>query len=328
LTRYFSADELECLRGLRQEFLERESGSGETGDYWESDDELRLYDETFGARIGWKWDAVLDELVARGRLPAGPVVLDWGCGTAVATRRYLARASGVTRVHLVDHSPRARRVARELLAAEAPAVEVLDGAPEAPPDVLLVSHVLDELAPRAVAELDELVRSAGATLWVEPGSRASSRALGAVRARHVPALDVLAPCTHQAACGALAPGNDPWCHLFARAPQAVYTEGKWAEFGRELGLDLRSLPYSFLVLAQRGRFDLAGPAARQLGRPRLERGRAFLEVCDSEGLRALDFLQRTDKALYRACEDLAGTPLLFDATIEGRRIKSMTQRPR
>lgn len=328
MTHYFSADELECLRALRQEFLDRESGTGERGDYWESDEELLLYDETFGARIGWKWDAVLDELVARGRLATGSVVLDWGCGTAVAARRFLARAGGVARVHLVDHSPRARRVARGLLATAAPAVEVLEGLPPEPPDVLLVSHVLDELDARALDELTALAARAGATIWVEPGSRSCSRALGAVRERLLATLDMLAPCTHQAACGALAPGNDPWCHLFARAPQAVYTEGKWAEFGRELGLDLRSLPYAFLACAQRGRFELAGPGARQLGRARLERGRAFLEVCDAEGLRALDVLQRTDKALYKELDDMAGKPLLFDATIEGRRLVRLARRMR
>src|SRR5262249_31723078 len=142
-------------------------------------------------------------------------------------------------------------------------------------------------------------------------------------------LDVLAPCTHQAECGALANQlRDPaagWCHFFARAPQEVYTEGHWAELGRELGLDLRSLPYSFLALARRGAFDLAGPSARMLGRPRLTRGRAELEVCDVSGVRALDFLQRTDKALYKELDDTAGEPLLFDGVVEGRRITRLVR---
>ena len=326
MRRHFSEEELECLRGLRQEFLERESGRGERGDYWESDDELRLYDETFGARIGWKWDAVLDELVARGRLAAGKVVLDWGCGTAIAARRDLARAAGVERVHLVDHSPRALRVARALLAAEHPALEVVEGLPDEAPDVLLVSHVLVELEPRALELLGGLAERAGATLWVEPGSRDSARALGVVRARLGATLDVLAPCTHQGVCGALAESNDAWCHLFARSPRAAFTEGQWAEFGRELGIDLRSLPYSYLALARRGSFELAGPAARQLGRVRLQRGRAFLEVCDADGVRELDLLQRADRALFKELEDMAGKPLLFDAKIEGSRIVELTRR--
>jgi SAM-dependent methyltransferase len=328
LTRHFSEDELECLRALRQEFLERETGRGERGDYWESDDELRLYDETFGARIGWKWEAVLDELAARARLAPGKVVLDWGCGTAVATRRYLARVAGVERVHLVDHSPRALRVARERIQAEHPGLEVVAGLPAEAPDVLLVSHVLDELDERTLAALCALAERAAATLWVEPGSKSCARALGAVRARLAATLDVLAPCTHQGACGALVPGSDAWCHLFARPPRAAFVEGQWAEFGRELGIDLRSLPYAHLALARRGRFDLAGPAARQLGRARLQRGRGFLEVCDAEGVRELDLLQRTDKALFKELEDMAGKPLLFDATIEGKRLCALTRRMR
>lgn len=326
MTHYFSDAQLEGLRALRQEFLEREGGRGERGDYWESDDELRLYDETFGARIAWKWDAVLDELVARGRLAPGKVVLDWGCGTAVAARRYLARVPGVARVHLFDHSRRAQRVARELLLAEQPTLEVVAGVPAAAPDVLLVSHVLDELEAPVLDELCALAERAGAVLWVEPGSRSCSRALGAVRTRLAATFDVLAPCTHQASCGALAEGNDAWCHLFARPPHAAFTEGKWAEFGRELGIDLRSLPYSYLALARRGSFDLAGPAARQLGRARLQRGRGFLEVCDADGLRELDLLQRADKALFKELEDMAGKPLLFDAKIEGRRLVELTRR--
>jgi len=326
MNRHFSTDELECLRGLRQEFLEREQG-GEGGDYWESDDELLLYDETFGARIGWKWDAVLDELEARARLPRGPVVLDWGCGTAVAVRRYLTRVQGVERVHLVDHSPRALRVARQLIETEHPGVTVVDGLPDGPPDVLLASHVLAELAPPGRAALFAEVERAGSMLWVEPGSRSSAQALGRAREELVATHDVLAPCTHRATCGALAPGQDAWCHFFARPPQSVYTEGKWAEFGHELGIDLRSLPYSFLVLARRGA-ELSGPGARLLARPRLQRGRAFLTVCDADGVRELDFLQRVDRPLFKEFEDMAGKPLLFDARIEGRRLVALERRSR
>jgi len=325
MTRHFSDGELDCLRGLRQEFLEREQGQVERGDYWESDDELLLYDETFGARIGWKWDAVLDELEARARLPRGRVVLDWGCGTAVATRRYLARVQGVERVHLVDHSPRARRVARALIEQQHPGLAVVDGLPREAPDVLLVSHVLAELAPPSVEELCQLAGRSQATLWVEPGSKSSARALGEARERLAATLEVLAPCTHRAQCGALAPGLDAWCHFFARAPQAVYTEGKWAEFGREIGIDLRSLPYSFLVLARRGP-ELSGPGARLLARPRLQKGRAFLTVCDASGVRELDFLQRVDKELFKEFEDLAGKPLLFDARIEGKWLAGLERR--
>jgi SAM-dependent methyltransferase len=325
MPRYFATDELERLRRLRATFVSFEELPGGDEPYWESRAELALYDETFAQRIAWKWDAVLEELARRRRLPAGRTWLDWGCGTGIATRRALARLSGCERVFLHDHSAEAAAFARERVRAEHPELEVVLGLPDEAPDVLLVSHVLDELDDEARAALLDLAQRAGAVVWVEPGSRRTARALGEVRARLAATLDLLAPCTHQAACGALA-GGDAWCHFFARPPQAVYTEGHWAELGRELGLDLRSLPYSFLALARRGCFALEGPAARLLGRPRLTRGRAELTLCDAEGVRGVDYLQRRDKALFKALEDVAGEPWLFDATLEGRRIERLARR--
>lgn len=334
MARHFSAAELDYLRRLRATFVSYEDRQGEAEAYWESPEELALYDETFAQRIGWKWDAVLLELARRGRMPGGATVLDWGCGTGIAVRRWLAaRAaapgtgddSGATeRVFLWDHSSEALAFARTKLGEEHPGLEVRVELPEAP-EVLLVSHVLDELDEASLADLLALASRAGAVVWVEPGSRSTSRRLGELRARLLETHDVLAPCTHQAACGALA-HESSWCHFFARPPGKVYTEGQWAEFGRELGIDLRSLPYSFLALAQRGRFALAGPGARLLARPRLTRGRAQFELCNAEGVNRVDFLQRTDKQLFKTMADVAGEPWLFDATIENTRVTALERR--
>ena len=87
-------DELdwEALARLRRRFIGQEPFDGP---YWESESEIASYDFTYGERIGWKWDHVVRELRLRGwHPPAGPV-LDWGCGTAVAARRCLARVPGV-----------------------------------------------------------------------------------------------------------------------------------------------------------------------------------------------------------------------------------------
>jgi SAM-dependent methyltransferase len=328
MPRHFTADELDTLRRLRSIFLSYETGAAGGGGYWESEAELELYDSTFARRIAWKWDAVLAELAARGRLPRARTVLDWGCGSGVAARAYLAVRPDVERVLLVDHSPLAVRFAERALRAAHPGVEVRAArAPLEPPDLLLVSHVLDELDPEPLAELCALAERSAAVVWVEPGTKLTSHALGEVRARLAATLDVLAPCTHQAACGALA-SSGSWCHSFARPPEEVFTEGRWAELGRELGIDLRSLPYSFLAVARRGTFELAGPAARLVGRPRLTRGRAELELCDERGLHALDYLQRTDKALFKALDDVAGDPWLVDAVHDGRRISAMKRRDR
>ncbi len=325
MPRYFTAQELDRLRRLRATFVAFEDHGGEGEPYWEFPEELALYDETFARRIAWKWDAVLEELQLRKRLPSGRTVVDWGCGTGVATRRFLTLGASTERVFLFDHASAAAEFALARVRAEHPRVEARLGLPEEAPDVLLVSHVLDELDPETLESLLVLAERSAAVLWVEPGSRRTSRALGAVRERLGQALDVLAPCTHQAACGALA-NVDGWCHFFARAPQDVYTEGHWAELGRELGIDLRSLPYSFLALARRGAFELAGPGARMLARPRLTRGRAEFELCDASGVRGVDYLQRSDKALYKRLDDTAGEPWLFDATFEEKRVTSMVRR--
>jgi SAM-dependent methyltransferase len=338
MTRHFSADELDYLRRLRATFVAFEDRHGEAAAYWESAEELALYEETFAQRIGWKWDAVLDELVRRARLPGGASVLDWGCGTAIAARRYLAaRAAsgagkGVQRVHLWDHAPEAVAFARERLREEYPGVELPETRPGELPedlDVLLVSHVLDELGEEELAALGAAIERAAAVIWVEPGSRGTSRRLGEQRERHLATHRVLAPCTHQAACGVLALGAS-WCHSFARPPRKVFTEGLWSEFGRELGIDLRSLPYSFLALARRGASPLAedgpGPGARLLGRPYLTRGKAEFELCDASGVASVDFLQRTDKALYKSFDDWAGSSPLFDAEVEGKRATKLVRR--
>ena len=92
-------------------------------------------------------------------------------------------------------------------------------------------------------------------------------------------------------------GRD-WCHHFAEPPAFVHTTGEWGEIGRELGIDLRSLPYSFLALT--GRPVEHDPAlVRRLGRPRSQRGRTLVDVCDPAGVREEQLLQRDDKDLFK-----------------------------
>src|SRR6185503_10538878 len=144
--------------------------------------------------------------------------LDWGCGTGIAARRFLAVGGGVERVFLWDHSQVALEFASERLREEQTGIEVHGELPAEPAEILLVSHVLDELDGTALEALLALAERSPAVLWVEPGSRKTSRRLGELRARLLASHDVLAPCTHQAACGALA-DEGGWCHFFARAPR-------------------------------------------------------------------------------------------------------------
>ncbi len=361
---YFKQKDLETLRELRATLLGMEQRpAGEPAQpYWASARTLELYDRIFAARIGWKWEAVLDEVEQRGGLPAPRSVLDWGTGTGVASRttlRRIARARAVDaravdagavdaiaaegtaaegtaaeaiaaeaiaaeagaagtsslpeRVVLLDRDEAAREFAAASLRAEFPGLNVETTAelPAEAFDLVLASHVLDELSDEDVQPLLGAATAADQVLWVEPGSMATSRRLGEQRAVLLESHDVIAPCAHRGSCGVLAAGHErDWCHLFARPPAEVHTTGEWSEIHRELRIDLRSLPYSFLALR---RASVQHPdAARLLGRPRFQKGRVLLDLCDAEGVETRPMLQRSDKVLFKALKETAGEVVLME----------------
>lgn len=301
---HFTREETELLERLRTRFLAPMPGGR---DYWESADALALYDRTYGERIGWKWDGVLGELAVRGWQPKSRHLLDWGCGAGVAARRVLEAWPGhFDRVALLDRSPLAVRFASGKIAERFPGVTIEAGERDAAPagGLVVLSHVLNELAP---ADLEQLVRKlahAEEILWVEAGTHAESRRL--IAEVREPLLAAggwapVAPCTHERGCGLMAAENERhWCHTFGRAPSEVFQDAGWAELARGQGIDLRSLPYSFLVL---GRVEAAspGPAGRSrvLGDAREYKG--FLKVlsCQAEGVCDLMLQKRDDPALWR-----------------------------
>ena len=308
------------LDRLRNRFLDAPS---EGGDYWESAEMLALYDATFGERIGWKWDAVLAELRARRwEPPPGTALLDWGCGSGIAGRRVL-RAFGAdrfTRLLVHDRSALARRFAAESAASAFPGLAV-EQAPDwgdvapAGPFTLVISHVLNELPPADSAALLALVRRATAVVWVEPGTSDVARALVAIREELRQTFAVVAPCTHQGACGLLAPENQRhWCHHFARPPIEAFTESFWSEFSHRLGIDLRSLPYSFLVLERPAAgTDVQAPTpegwSRILGEPREFKGHFKVLSCEAGGVTERMLQKRDDKALFKTMRRVPAPPL-------------------
>ena len=60
-------------------------------------------------------------------------------------------------------------------------------------------------------------------------------------------------------------------------------DGNWARFAKIAGVDLRSLPLSFLVLDKRPRPQSA--EVRVIGRPRVYKAHALLLGCDASGVR-------------------------------------------
>jgi len=285
------------LERLRKVFLE---GTAAGADYWESDSDLESYDLTFAQRIGWKWDWVLEDLKRLGWTPPSGDVLDWGCGTGIAHRAFLHHFGGssVTGVRLWDRSPRAMRFAADRLGSRHPSVPCSTGHGD-PPALMLISHVLTELSSEQATELAETAAAAHSVIWVEPGTYEASLALIAIRERLRDRLNPMAPCPHASRCGILAEGNEThWCHHFAKPPANVFTEANWARFGKLMGIDLRSLPLSYLALDKRP----APPPqhnARVLGRPRIYKPHALILACESGGMRELRLDKRTFPEAYR-----------------------------
>ncbi len=302
-----------ALDELRERFLD---GAVSAAPYWRSRAALASYDRTYGERIGWKWDQVLRELELRGWRPAARTrtVVDWGCGTGIAARRVLARfgAESFDSLALWDHSALALEFAEDAARAEFPSLRVTRArsaelAGDSPIGLLLVSHVLNELTPGALASLRALAARADAVLWVEPGTHEVSRRLGRLRDELAAEMRVVAPCTHALPCPMFAAGNERhWCHSFAPTPPGVLADSDWVRFGKRAAIDLRSLPYAFIALERaRAGEPAASPdptLARVIGRVRHSKADARLLSCDRSGLAELELRKRADPALWKALE--------------------------
>jgi hypothetical protein len=303
----------EVLDRLRDHFI---SGTAAQGPYWHTITDLECYNFTYAERIGWKWDAVLRELPLRGWMaPANATILDWGCGSGVAGRRVVEHlgAANVARLLVHDHSPLAMDFAEytsrrvwPALAVEKASRRFLVGTEAI--DVLVISHVLNELDDVARADLRDLAARAQTILWVEPGTHEVSRLLGGWReALTGSGFLAIAPCPHQQACGVLTVGNERhWCHFFAPPPAGVYADSGWVKFGQRAGIDLRSLPYSYLVLDRRpasASSDAGAPLARIIGDPRHYKGYAKLFACAATGVAELTLQKRDAPELFKALKE-------------------------
>jgi len=296
----------DVLERLRAHFLDRETLDAP---YWRDTRDLAMYDFTFGRRIAWKWAAVLEPLFRRGWKPPARRLVDWGCGSGIAARSLLAHApSGSFReILLWDHSATATTFAANRIAEKFPEVTVHVGEPSSQRDagdafVLVISHVINELAGEARADLLTLARSAAAIVWIEPGTTADSHALIAIREELRADFHCLAPCPHNGRCGLLTANNQRhWCHHFARPPTEVFTDSGWAKFSRQLEIDLRSLPYSHLVMDRRTLGD-ANAQNRIIGEPRKSAGLMRILRCRAENVQEVELQKRDHPALWKTLQ--------------------------
>ena len=319
------------LDRLRARFLARD---GAASAYWENRADLAHYDFTYAQRIGWKWDAVLRELRLRGwRPPPGPL-LDWGCGSGIAGRCVLASrgAKAFTKLRVHDRSLLAMGFAAERARRQFPALPV-ESTVEAPAEsggTVLVSHVLNELDAAGQTALRAVIDTADAVLWVEPGTYDDSRALIAWRESLRADFEIVAPCTHRRECGMLHAHNKlHWCHHFAEPPPGLLADADWVRFGQRAGIDLRSIPYSFLVLQRRPSHAVPGPStfdgwSRVIGEPRLYKGFAKILDCSAEDVRETGVQQRDNPELFRALRK-GRSPTLLHGEIDARGWKIMDE---
>ncbi len=311
-----------ALGRLRDGFL---SGAGAVGAYWQSRADLANYDLTFAQRIAWKWEAVLEELKLRGWTPPPGEVLDWGCGSGVAGRCVL-RAFGPEKfpsLRLFDRSSLAMEFAAARAGAVFPNLPVNAGAAaDGRIGLLVLSHVLNELSEAERESLLQLAHRAAAVLWVEPGTHADSRGLIAMRERLRDEFEVVAPCTHREACGLLAAGNERhWCHNFAAPPPGIMADSNWVRFAQRMGIDLRSLPYSFLVLERKGLRTVAEKFSgwsRVVGTPRVYKGFAKLFSCQADGVRDLTLQKRDAPAVFKRLRNEEPVLLTKQRAADGR----------
>jgi SAM-dependent methyltransferase len=288
-----------ALGRLRSAFLD---GTAGVRDYWRNDYDLESYDQTFGQRIRWKWDYVLKDLQQRGWEPPLGEVVDWGCGSGIATRAFLEHfgVEPPSKLILWDRSPVAMQFAARKAREEFSYISVwLDRPADHDFGTLLISHVLTELSDEQLVQLLGLATHATSVLWVEPGMYEVSRRLIAAREHLRGTFQVVSPCTHQAVCGMLTvENNQHWCHHFAPSPPEVFTDGNWARFGKLAGVDLRSLPVSFLVLDKRP-LPATSDAVRVIGRPRVYKAHALVLGCDVTGVREYRLTKREQPNEFR-----------------------------
>ena len=304
-----SRAEVKDLEQLRQLFLDAPERSG-VSDYWSDNSLLELYDSTFARRILWKWEAVVRELALKNWVPPPNASrwVDWGCGSGVASEAFLLgfETSEPHEIILSDRSLHARQFSEKKVRHLRPQARIVPLSPEQlqiqETDLVLISHVLTELNDDQFQTLSENIESAAAIVWIEPGTPFCSRRLISLRQRLLSKFEVIAPCPHQGNCGLQEEGRD-WCHFFAPAPSEVFQSSEWMNFSKEMKIDLRSLPVSFLVLQRKSALEPSITpklVKRALGRPRFYKGHAKLLICSNEGVNEASLQERNHKSSFKS----------------------------
>jgi len=199
-------------------------------------------------------------------LPSELRVLDVGAGTGGASegvRRFAESLGKSARITMLEPGSVARESAPRVFRGEPSKLEVRawkagDAIPDGPFDVIVASHMLNELFASDLARLDARTAFAqslanrltpnGLLVLVEPALKRTGRELLVIRDRLLQQtkLAALAPCLFQGACPAIQRPRD-WCH----ADRPWTPTELVVEAGAAAGLERDTLKYTAVVFGRR-----------------------------------------------------------------------------
>ena len=291
------AGRLKVLKEIRSHFLKDKPST--TKDYWESVEALEAYDAVFARRIQWKWQSVLRELEdLRIDIPPGRV-LDYGSGTGVASE---SMGQLFKREYLIfDRSQRAMLFTQRKLEKLGVSCAQVNSYEEKPYDTFIASHIFSELEEAECIKVTKAAEKAQFLILVDAGTPAVSKKLVKLRDELLQrSWFVVAPCTHMNLCPTGKSEAD-WCHFFAKTPSFVFTDSSWGKLAKELNIDLRSLPLSYLVMSKTPQ-ELHG-ADRLIGRLKKNGQETLFHSCGAKGL-CLNKMKIPKKKLKEIEKDL------------------------
>lgn len=304
------AGRLKILKEIRSHFLK--DAPSTTKDYWESAVALEAYDAVFARRIQWKWRSVLKELeVLKLELPRGRV-LDYGSGTGVASE---SLGQLFLREYLIfDRSERAMDFAQKKLQNLGVNCRKVNSIENLAYDTFIASHILSELEEAEFLKVAKAAERAQFLILVDAGTPSVSKKLISLRDELLQkSWFVVAPCTHLNPCP-LAKSESDWCHFFAKPPSSVFTDSTWGKLAKELNIDLRSLPLSYLIMSKTP-VKLEG-ADRLIGRLKRNGQETQFHSCGSQGF-CLNKMKIPKKKIKEIDKDsFRSFPLLSESELE------------